>query len=200
MLLFIKKLLLTSYFILCFLFFPSFTASVPPKEVVEHKTVIEEYKELAIAAYDTAELVGLGLGKKYEEIKEQAVEGYNKTFAMPVQDPIYTQKFFYGHAAIDLVSKTNRIIYASRGGVVIRAQEGWNGGYGNVVIIQHEDGYRTLYAHLKDIYVSVGDEVEKLEHIGFMGNTGRVRGRTGIHLHFEIQKQGKKYNPISLLK
>ena len=62
---------------------------------------------------------------------------------------------------------------------------GWdNGGYGNLVVIQHDNGTHTYYAHNSSIYVSVGDSVEQGEQIAAMGATGRV---TGVHCHFEVR-------------
>ncbi len=69
-------------------------------------------------------------------------------------------------------------------------------GYGNVVILDHKNGYKTLYGHLSSFTVSQGEIVEKGDQIGVMGNTGRS---TGTHLHFEIIKNGTSENPLSYL-
>lgn len=112
----------------------------------------------------------------------------------------YTQKYHYGHYAVDIAYPGGASIYAADRGKVIRSRGGWNGGYGNVVIIDHENGMKTLYAHLRDIDVRVGDHVERGEQIGFMGNTGRSIGITGIHLHFEVIVNGIKRNPINFFE
>lgn len=83
---------------------------------------------------------------------------------------------------------------ASDEGVITFA--GQKSGYGNVIIINHRNGYETLYGHLNSIGVKVGQVVEKGESIGVMGNTGRS---TGTHLHFEIIKNGTVENPLTYL-
>lgn len=109
----------------------------------------------------------------------------------------YTQYFHPGHWALDIGNRSGGPIYAAASGTVVISQGGWNGGYGNYIVIDHGNGMRTLYAHNKELYVSVGDWVEAGTVISSMGNTGRVYGATGIHLHFEIQVDGVKRNPLS---
>ena len=108
---------------------------------------------------------------------------------------IYTQGFHYGHYAVDIAGKRGTPVYASESGTVVRADTGWNGGYGNVVIIDHGNGLQTLYAHNEKIYVRVGDTVNRGQPISAMGNSGRVYGRTGVHVHFEVRINGTKKNP-----
>jgi murein DD-endopeptidase MepM/ murein hydrolase activator NlpD len=86
---------------------------------------------------------------------------------------------------------------AADSGKVILA--GWpdGRGYGNRVLIDHGNGYQTLYAHLLKIYVSEGQTVNRGDQIGQMGSTGRS---TGIHLHFEILKSGSQIDPLLVLK
>jgi murein DD-endopeptidase MepM/ murein hydrolase activator NlpD len=108
-----------------------------------------------------------------------------------------TQGYHRGHYAIDIANRGKGPIYAAAGGKVVRSETGWNGGYGNVIIIDHGDGMQTLYAHNEKLYVSVGQYVEQGQTIAWMGNTGRVYGATGIHLHFEVRINGVKYNPMS---
>jgi murein DD-endopeptidase MepM/ murein hydrolase activator NlpD len=67
---------------------------------------------------------------------------------------------------------------------------------GNCVIINHKNGYKTLYGHLKSISVREGQIVEKGDKVGVMGNTGHS---TGTHLHFEIQRNGVAQNPLKYL-
>jgi len=97
------------------------------------------------------------------------------------------------HKGVDLVSG-NRNIKAADSGTVSFA--GVQNGYGNVVIIDHHNGYETYYGHLSKISVSVGQRVEQGSKIGVMGNTGRS---TGTHLHFEIRKNGSATNPMKYL-
>ena len=68
--------------------------------------------------------------------------------------------------------------------MIVSRSSGWNGGYGNYIVIKHANGAQTLYAHLNANYVGVGDYVSAGEVIGGMGNTGRS---TGTHLHFEVR-------------
>ena len=108
-----------------------------------------------------------------------------------------SQRFSWYHKAIDIANKTAPNILAADSGKVIVA--GWPDGYGygNRVIIDHGNGYRTLYAHLSRIYVVVGQTVARGDAIGQMGSTGRS---TGIHLHFEVIKNGVNLDPLTVLR
>jgi len=120
-------------------------------------------------------------------------------FQMPC-DCFYTQHYGRGHFGVDLQHKGGSTIFATEAGTVIRADYGWNGGYGNVVEIDHGNGIVTLYAHNKELYVKKGDQVARGEAVAFMGNTGRVHGPTGIHLHLEVIVNGVKKNPVPYLQ
>lgn len=111
------------------------------------------------------------------------------------------QTFHRGHPAIDIQTygKPNPVV-ASKGGVVITASRGGKAnklsGYGNVIIILHNDKSTTLYAHLSSVKVKVGQQVSQGEVIGNVGNTGQVSGRTGMHLHYEQKTAfGQKVPP-----
>jgi len=110
-----------------------------------------------------------------------------------------------GHTAIDIqdTAESTPAIYASAGGYVTEVRTGDSprsgNGYGNYIVVSHGDGYRTLYAHLSQVDVSVGQTIGKGAKIGNMGNTGNVWGITGIHLHFEIRKDSQIFNPLSIL-
>jgi murein DD-endopeptidase MepM/ murein hydrolase activator NlpD len=108
-----------------------------------------------------------------------------------------SQGFRRGHYAIDIANRAKGPIFAAASGKVIKADYGWNGGYGNVIIIDHGNGMQTLYAHSEKLYVTNGQYVEQGQTISWMGNTGRVYGVTGIHLHFEVRINGVKYNPMN---
>lgn len=110
---------------------------------------------------------------------------------------ILTQYFSWYHPAIDIADRSGPPVMASDGGRVIVA--GWpdNSGYGNRVVIDHGNGYTTLYAHFANIYVSTGQQVSRGQTLGQMGTTGRS---TGTHLHFEIRYKGIALNPLSILK
>ncbi|MBT3835523.1 peptidoglycan DD-metalloendopeptidase family protein [Candidatus Peribacteria bacterium] len=111
-------------------------------------------------------------------------------------DCTYTQGYHPGHYAIDLARSGGGPIFAAEDGIVIRADYGWNGGYGNVIEIDHGNGLVTLYAHNKEIHVREGTAVRRGDVIASMGNTGRVYGKTGIHLHFETILNGIKKSPV----
>ena len=104
--------------------------------------------------------------------------------------------------AIDIGDRSQPPVWAAGGGKVIkvvnncdRVSYGCGGGYGNNVIVDHGNGLKTLYAHLEYTSVSVGDQVAQGTVLGKMGRSGNVRGATGIHLHFEVQLNGKKEVP-----
>lgn len=110
---------------------------------------------------------------------------------------VYTRYFYKGHWAIDIADRSKPPIVAAADGTVVKSQCGWNGGYGCVIVLDHGDGFQTLYAHLSELAVGVGDSVQQNSSIGMMGNTGRVWGKTGIHLHFEVVDNGVKKNPLA---
>lgn len=125
----------------------------------------------------------------------QAPGGGN--FIWPSVSQGISQYFAWYHPGVDLPNRLAPPVVAADGGVIIVA--GWPDGfgYGNRVMIDHENGYQTLYAHLSNIYVSVGDKVSRGQTIGQMGSTGRS---TGTHLHFEIRYKGVALNPLAILK
>jgi len=92
----------------------------------------------------------------------------------------------HGYNAIDLAAPVGTPIHAAAAGTVIASMTngGWNGGYGNYVIISHKNGTQTLYAHNQKNFVSVGDTVEQGQLIAKIGMTGKS---TGPHVHFEIR-------------
>jgi murein DD-endopeptidase MepM/ murein hydrolase activator NlpD len=111
---------------------------------------------------------------------------------------ILTQPYHTGHLALDIANRNHAPIFAAAAGKVIRAEtSGWNGGYGNVIIIDNGHGMQTLYGHNEKVYVKVGQYVEQGQTIAWMGHTGNVRGPTGIHCHFEVRINGVKYNPMN---
>lgn len=133
------------------------------------------------------------------EMKNFAIEPSYGVFQMPC-DCYYTQYYSKSHFAVDMQHKGGSPNFAAEAGTVIRADSGWNGGYGNVIEIDHGNGLITLYAHNKTFYVKKGDTVTRGQPIAFMGNTGRVHGPTGIHLHFEVHVNGVKKNPMVYLQ
>ncbi|MDX9992479.1 MAG: M23 family metallopeptidase [Anaerolineales bacterium] len=104
--------------------------------------------------------------------------------------------YYSGHLAIDIAAGEGSPVYAADSGVVTMAAGGWNGGYGNVVQINHGNGYATLYAHLSVINVSVCQSVGRGQTVGAAGNTGNS---FGAHLHFEVRLNGGFVNPWYVL-
>jgi murein DD-endopeptidase MepM/ murein hydrolase activator NlpD len=102
------------------------------------------------------------------------------------------QRWGKAHKGIDIARPSNRTIKAADNGKVVSA--GLDGGYGNKIVIDHENGLRTVYAHLDSIGVSVGQTVSQGSAIGVMGSTGNS---TGVHLHFEVYKNGALQNPLN---
>ncbi|PLS02212.1 peptidoglycan DD-metalloendopeptidase family protein [Neobacillus cucumis] len=98
------------------------------------------------------------------------------------------------HKGIDIARPSNKTIKAADNGVVIFS--GWSNSYGNKIIIDHRNGFRTLYGHMSSLKVRVGQTVSKGTAIGIMGSTG---DSTGVHLHFEVYKNGSLVNPLSYL-
>lgn len=108
------------------------------------------------------------------------------------KDP-FTKKGRF-HAGLDFKGSYKDTVYTPANGIVKKAN--WNAGYGRCVVIQHADGYQTLYAHLSRILVVVGDSVQVKDPIGKIGSSGRS---TGSHLHYEIIRNGKKLDPCGFL-
>ena len=99
------------------------------------------------------------------------------------------------HAGIDVAAPRGTAVHATAAGTVRMAS--WNGGYGNVIFLDHGFGYVTVYAHLSRISVRVGQIVEKGQVIGLVGSTGRS---TGPHLHYEVRVGGATVNPMRFLE
>lgn len=118
------------------------------------------------------------------------------TFVWPTAGQI-SQGFSWYHRGIDIANRAAPDILAADAGTVILA--GWpdNGGYGMRVMLDHGNGYQTLYAHLSVVSVREGQTVQRGDVLGHMGTTGRS---TGIHLHFEIHRNGAQVNPLEFLR
>lgn len=110
----------------------------------------------------------------------------------PRRHPITHRPDF--HEGIDLEVPEGTEVYAARSGRVVFA--GRRGGYGLTVILQHDHGYRTVYAHLSELFVYRGQFIEGGQRLALSGNTGNS---SGPHLHFEILQYGRPLNPLALL-
>jgi murein DD-endopeptidase MepM/ murein hydrolase activator NlpD len=134
----------------------------------------------------TSDSVGSGI--------EALVQGTG-TFLWPVAGRRITQNYWYGHQAIDIGLLEGSAVIASDTGTVTWA--GWNVyGYGNLIVINHGNGYETYYAHLNGINVFPGQVVNQGAVIGASGNTGRS---SGPHLHFEIRYFNQILQPLGIL-
>ncbi len=117
------------------------------------------------------------------------------SFVWPTHGRI-TQMYSWFHKADDIANAIGTQVVAADSGTIVHAS--WdNTGYGNLIIIDHGNGYETLYAHLSAYAVKVGQHVSRGDQIGLMGSTGHS---TGPHLHFEIRKDGVQMDPLSFLK
>jgi murein DD-endopeptidase MepM/ murein hydrolase activator NlpD len=99
------------------------------------------------------------------------------------------------HAGIDLAGPYGTPIYATADGIVNRAEYN-NGGYGNLVEINHGQGILTRYGHLSRYVARAGQRIRRGELIGYMGSTGRS---TGSHLHYEVRINGQAVNPVPFI-
>lgn len=116
-------------------------------------------------------------------------------FVWPTQGSI-TQRFAWYHPGVDIANRGLPMVVAADAGKVVFA--GWDSaGYGNMVLIDHGNGFTTRYGHLSQIMVISGQSVGRGSTIGRMGSTGHS---TGPHTHFEIYKGGSRVNPLSYLK
>lgn len=106
----------------------------------------------------------------------------------------YRPRFGDYHTGVDFAGSIGTSIWAADGGTVIYA--GWKGTYGYCVMIDHDNGYVTLYAHCSKLLVKVGQRVAKYEPIARVGSTGNS---TGPHCHFEIRKNGTPVNPLKYI-
>jgi murein DD-endopeptidase MepM/ murein hydrolase activator NlpD len=118
-------------------------------------------------------------------------------FTWPTSGHI-SQRYSWYHQAVDIASREGPNIVAAQGGTVTKS--GWNaGGYGNFIVIDHGNGYSTLYGHMlnNSMVVSAGQKVSQGQKIGIMGSTGRS---TGPHLHFEVKSTKGNLDPLVVLK
>ncbi len=137
-------------------------------------------------------------GIKPEIGYNERINKVNRDFIEPVTNArissYYGMRWGRMHEGIDYAVSTGTEVKASRAGTVIFSD--WATGYGHTVVIEHQKGVRTLYAHNSELLVNGGQNVSQGEVIALSGNSGRS---TGPHLHFEIQINGKAVNPLSYL-
>lgn len=135
--------------------------------------------------------------RQFARAEEPVSRSSNERFSSPAYGEL-SSSFGYRwgrlHAGIDLANDIGTVVRAARSGRVSHA--GWYSGYGYTVIIEHDQGYVTLYGHLNDYLVQDNQYVKGGQAIGYMGNTGNS---TGPHLHFEVRKNGTPINPYNVL-
>ncbi len=130
---------------------------------------------------ETPVLTGSSGTKSVRSAGGPVIAGY---FMRPLSGGVKTQGI-HGYNGVDIAAPVGSTIFASASGTVIIARSsGWNGGYGQYIVIQHPNGTQTVYAHLSQVYVSSRQAVTQGQAIGASGNTGRS---TGAHLHFEVR-------------
>lgn len=158
-----------------------------PKEIIQYNGLSEDVilaigdvvlvpdGELApppLASRVTSPLRGAG-GPSYDGYYLRPILGGRKTQGL------------HGYNGVDLASYLGApILAAASGEVIIARSSGWNGGYGNYIVVVHDNGTQTLYSHLSNLLAYQGKKVVRGEIIGYMGATGRA---TGVHLHFEVR-------------
>lgn len=130
-----------------------------------------------------------------------------KYYPVKMDEVYISTEYSYIHPGLDFASNTKveqPLVYAIHDGKVVYAEDtrymtspyGW--GYGKLIVIEHEGGIFSLYAHLEDMSVKAGDDVKQGDEIGIMGSTGNS---TGTHLHFEMFSKGEfdilvKHDPM----
>lgn len=163
------------------------TAEIQTVDGQEHGRTILARTVLSEATDEIVEVgtrnVGIGTGE----------------FDLPVYGYTFTSGFKWRwgklHSGVDLAVPEGTPVYAADNGKVIVAEDSGNG-YGNYIIIDHQNGFKTLYGHNSELLVSVGDIVAKGDKIALSGNTGNS---TGPHLHFEVHVNDEKVDPQQYL-
>ena len=124
------------------------------------------------------------LNEEYDESDTKKLPDLKGYFSIP------TIGWNWGHLhrynAVDVAGSCGESIYAAAEGTVKEVKEGWNGGYGNYILISHPNGTLTKYAHNKKNLVVLDQYVLRGDLIAHIGNTGNTHGETGCHLHFEV--------------
>lgn len=173
------------------------------RKIVEHK----RFRSLVgICLVVTVALIaGLPIGSQAQAFSENDFKANvfvtdevalttRKTSRLPVVGPL-SQGFTYYHPGVDIENGFDEPIYPLLTGVV--AETGFQtGGYGNYVLLDHQNGYFSLYAHLNKILIVKDQEVSQETTLGTVGVTGRS---TGSHLHFEIYENDIAVNPLTIL-
>lgn len=186
-----------------------------------HKTSVSDYKDLEgfesseglIALSQRVDALANQVSIQTKSMEELAKLATNKTeflASIPAIQPVTNKnlrsmasgfgyrlhpiyKTYKMHTGIDFTAPTGTPIYATGNGRIVPPPDGASG-YGNLVVIDHGFGYKTLYAHMFKTKVRMGQRVKRGQLIGYVGNTGLS---SGPHLHYEVIKNGNKINPIN---
>lgn len=147
-------------------------------------------------------IVLLSVALEARVVDAQSAEGLSVVFPLVAprisgtfgfrKHPVY--KSTKHHSGVDLAAPKNRHVRSVLAGTVVFA--GSYGGYGKLVSVKHRDGYLSMYGHLNEILVNVGESVKAGNVIGRVGSTGIS---TGPHLHFEWRRNGKVIDPATVL-
>lgn len=174
------------------------------KELQEAKAAEEAARLAALAAQQAAQQAAQGGGITAPPAVSGGVSAGSGGFMWPTYTRYITSYYgmrtnpvsgiYKNHDGVDIGAAYGTAIYASASGTVVSA--GWYGGYGNCVMINHGNGYTTLYGHQSRIAVSAGQTVSQGQVIGYVGSTGNS---TGPHLHFEVRASATAMpiNPLS---
>lgn len=152
-----------------------------PQEMMTMENLLPEPNEMAVATNVDF----------HDPPSIRPIEGNSKInsgFGQRIHPVLKKKKF---HAGIDFVSPLGTPVLATSDGIITFSKT-HKGGYGKHIIIQHDEAFQTLYAHLSEFKVKVGDKIKKGDVIGLVGNTG---ASTLPHLHYEVIKDGKKVDP-----
>jgi len=180
------------------------------KNILEKNLVDEELVLQSLNKVDQLKRQMYIQTRSYDEILQMARNKSKLLAATPAIQPVPNReltrlasgfgmrihpilKYKRMHFGVDFTAPRGTPIYATGDGIIERVIKNF-GGYGRQIIIRHGFGYKTLYAHMQDIEVNVGQKVKRGDKIGTVGNTGLS---TAPHLHYEVVKDGKKVNPVN---
>lgn len=177
--------------------------------LADNAAVLEEFEQAEREAETNVANMVIALEKQRQAEAAASGGGYSNgstvvgtgQFSWPVPSCTYLTSRFglrvhpitgvtKSHTGIDIGAESGATIVAADGGTVVLA--GVNSGYGNCVMIDHGNGYKTLYAHMSSIAVSNGQSVSKGDTVGYVGSTGLS---TGPHCHYEVWKDGSRIDP-----
>ncbi|UOB16659.1 M23 family metallopeptidase [Abyssalbus ytuae] len=170
-----------------------FKRKIPPALLLMCTTIIcytqTGNEEKINQLYEKAELQKMPV---YFPLPSKSFKRISSWYGMRKHPILNENKFHYG---VDLAAKKGTPVYASAHGKVVKVE--FSSSYGNYVVIDHYDGYKTLYAHMMLSNVKKNQKVQQGAVIGFVGSTGRS---TRPHLHYEIVRNNKKIDPFKYWK